>query len=474
MTVTARSAAPPRPGRLLADGWRLALIAAHEDDRPACGSSMLPAPRRRSAPNCTLEVAPRRPMDPHAGHVVLPRRPFRTRDPRPVRHPPRGPPAAPPARAPRPLAHRVPPHAPRRRSRPPVRPRHRLLPLRHRRGRRRLRDPRRPRPRRPHRTRPLPVLGRRRDHPAHQGPTLVRPPRHREALRGSRPRRRHRAGRADQRRHRRRAHPGLLLAVEDALGIDVDVRRPSAVRALLLEPERLYNHVNDLGRHRQRRRLRHRSRPRPTDPRDTSCATTRHSPGTDCCAAESASAAPTIAKVPTSTYPCARPARSPRSSTITLGHTVVADRFTGTAVLTLEQATAHRHPRLRRPRLRGRHRRAHATHPSSDLGAAVHAGRSRRPATSWPASRCVPGGRPPRSPSSRTSPPGSGSRGPILDERSPAAADRRRDPARRARSRGGVARAPSSTASSSPHSGRWPAYVPSTRRSSTGRPCPWP
>ena len=36
------------------------------------------------------------------------------------------------------------------------------------------------------------------------------------------------------------------LAVEDALGIDVD-ERTRAIRALLLEAERLYNHVNDLG-----------------------------------------------------------------------------------------------------------------------------------------------------------------------------------------------------------------------------------
>ena len=82
-----------------------------------------------------------------------------------------------------------------------------LLPVPRGPGRRGLRDPRRTDPRRPHRAWPLPVLGRRRDHPADEGPALVRAPRHREALRGTRPGRGHRARRADQRRHRGRPHP---------------------------------------------------------------------------------------------------------------------------------------------------------------------------------------------------------------------------------------------------------------------------
>ena len=68
-------------------------------------------------------------------------------------------------------------------ARPPTQP----FPFLDRRRRRRLRDPGRPRPRRTHRTRPLPLLRRRRDHPQTQGPALVRPQRHREALRGPAP-----------------------------------------------------------------------------------------------------------------------------------------------------------------------------------------------------------------------------------------------------------------------------------------------
>ncbi len=106
----------------------------------------------------------------------------------------------------------------RRRRSPPAT----AVPFRHRRGPGRLRDPGRAGARRADRTRPLPVLRRRRDHPQAQGPAVVRPPRRREALRG-----RHRDRRACSSPNGSAATPPsatrspTALAVEDALGIVV-------------------------------------------------------------------------------------------------------------------------------------------------------------------------------------------------------------------------------------------------------------
>ena len=125
--------------------------------------------------------------------------------------------------------------------------RHRLLPVRPRRGRRRLRDPRRPHPRRAHRARALPVLRRRRDHPADEGPAVVPAPRRREALRGPHPARGHRAGRADQRRHRRRAHPGLRAGRRGRPRHRGRRPRPRPPGRCCSRPSGCYNHVNDLG-----------------------------------------------------------------------------------------------------------------------------------------------------------------------------------------------------------------------------------
>ena len=63
-------------------------------------------------------------------------------------------------------------------------------PFRTRRGPRGVRDPRRTGARRDDRAGSFPVLRRRRDHPEPEGPAVVRPPRHREALRGPHPGRR--------------------------------------------------------------------------------------------------------------------------------------------------------------------------------------------------------------------------------------------------------------------------------------------
>ncbi|HSO03381.1 MAG TPA: nickel-dependent hydrogenase large subunit, partial [Candidatus Limnocylindrales bacterium] len=156
-----------------------------------------------------------------------------------------------------------------------------------------------------------------------------------------------------------------VLAVEDALGIEVD-SQARAVRALLLEAERLYNHVNDLGAiandvgygiahtHTQRLRehlLRHNK------------ALTGHrllrggisiggahldqSPDLDLIRRTAEEVAEIVA--------------------ITLDHTVVADRFTGTAVLTREQA-AHIGTLGYVARACGIPTDARAEHPSEDLG----------------------------------------------------------------------------------------------------------
>ncbi len=92
-------------------------------------------------------------------------------------------------RPPRPapaLAARLAPDATRRRADAADAHRRRAVPVRHGRRPRRVRDPGRPGPRRAHRTRPLPVLRRRRDHPEDEGPAVVRAPRHRTPLPGTR------------------------------------------------------------------------------------------------------------------------------------------------------------------------------------------------------------------------------------------------------------------------------------------------
>ena len=156
-----------------------------------------------------------------------------------------------------------------------------------------------------------------------------------------------------------------VLAVEDALGIEVDPET-QAVRALLLEAERLYNHVNDLGAiandvgygiahaHTQRLRehlLRHNK------------ALTGHrllrggitiggahlarTPDLDLIRRTADDVAEIVA--------------------ITLHNTVVADRFTGTAVLTTEQA-GHIGTLGYVARASGLRTDARLEHPSSDLG----------------------------------------------------------------------------------------------------------
>jgi Ni,Fe-hydrogenase III large subunit len=127
-----------------------------------------------------------------------------------------------------------------------------------------------------------------------------------------------------------------VLAVEDALGLEVDPHA-RAIRALLLEVERLYNHVNDLGAmandvgygiahtHTQRLRehlLRHNK------------AMTGHRllRGGITIGGAHLTGAPDLDLIRRTADEVAE------IVAITLDHTVVADRFIGTAVLTREQA----------------------------------------------------------------------------------------------------------------------------------------
>ena len=231
---------------------------------------------------------------------------------------------------------------------------------------RRLRDPRRTCARRAHRTRPLPLLGRRRDDPHDEGPPVVRPQGHRAALRGSRPAGRRRARRAHLRRHRRRPQPRLLpRASRTRCGCVV----PHAGQCLRARAARARTPLQPRRRHRralQRRRLRRRQRPRAAHPRTAPAPQRRRHRPPAPARRRSSPAAPPSAQLPD---------HRRRSTTIAADFAdIVAHRarqqhrrrplHRHRRSSTTEQATEHRHARLRRPRLRPRPRRPHATTPS--------------------------------------------------------------------------------------------------------------
>ena len=318
--VGRRDRSPPAPADLLdatGTGWPWSRPTTTPHDADGAAPGRVPVHRRPTRPAGRTARAPRPATDPHVPSLAalsFPAGRFE-REMRdlygiaPDDHP-----------LPRRLVRH--PHWPRgwypmRRDAGPPPPfgRHRAVPVPDGRGRRRLRDPRRARPRRTDRARPLPVLGRRRDHPQAQGPAVVRPQGNREALRGPAPLP---TGIALAERISGDTAVGhalaYCLAVEDALGIDVDPR-PQRARAVLLELERLHNHVADIGALVQRRRLRHRQRPRPAHPRTAAAAqpddhrppaaARRDHPG-------GARAAP---RCPTRPGPRRSPPTSPRSST---------------------------------------------------------------------------------------------------------------------------------------------------------------
>ena len=119
--------------------------------------------------------------------------------------------------------------------------------LRQRRRRRRARDPGRSDPRRHHRTRPLPLLDRRREGAAARGAARLRAQGHRTALRRHAARRRASARRARVGRLDRRLRVGLRDGGGSRARTCAVPARAAWLRALLLERERVANHLGDLG-----------------------------------------------------------------------------------------------------------------------------------------------------------------------------------------------------------------------------------
>ena len=278
-----------------------------------------------------------RPARPEPGRPVVSRRPVRTRNARPVRHRTRRPPTAPPAGPPPALAARLAPDAPRRRTR-----RHRSAT-----------------------DEPFPFLtvegpgvyeipvG-----PVHAG--LIEPGHFRFSVVGEtilklKARLWYVHKGIEKLFEGRAPHDGLALAerisgdtavghtlaycraVEDAL--DTVIRdEAQRIRGILLELERLYNHIADIGAlcndvgygilnaHAQRIR-------------ETLLRLNDHPPATGCCAAASSPAAPRLHQLPDPTELHAIAADIARDRRPRPGPQLVAERFTGTAVLTAEQAT---------------------------------------------------------------------------------------------------------------------------------------
>ncbi|GEL24256.1 formate hydrogenase HycE [Pseudonocardia sulfidoxydans NBRC 16205] len=126
-------------------------------------------------------------------------------------------------------------------------------------------------------------------------------------------------------------------AVEDALGIDVD---PQArrLRAVLLELERLYNHVNDLGAlcndvghgilnaHAQR-------------VRERLLRLNEQVTGHRLLRGAVVAGGAAVARLPDPTVLAEAAADVAEIADLALGHSVVHDRFAGTAILTRDQAT---------------------------------------------------------------------------------------------------------------------------------------
>ena len=143
-----------------------------------------------------------------------------------------------------------------------------------------------PDPRRAHRTGPLPVLGRRRDHPADEGPAVVPAPRRREAVRGTRARPTGSSWPSGSAATPPSGHASpTSMAVEDAAGIEVDRAATRLARALLLELERLHNHVADLGAIANDVGYGIANAHAAAAPRDAAAAQHERRPGTGCCAA---------------------------------------------------------------------------------------------------------------------------------------------------------------------------------------------
>ena len=217
----------------------------------------------------------------------------------------------------------------------------------------------------------------------------------------------HSAGRADLRRHRRRPHPGLLPRGRRRSAH----RRPGRGQADARHPARAGARLQPHRRHRravQRRRPRHPARPRPADQGDSCCASTPTPPATGCFAAASTSAAPPSAPSPTPATSRRSPPTSAKSSTSRSTNSLVAERFTGTAILTTEQARdlGTLGYVARASGIDTDARRDHPTGVLHDYGlnlADMLTVRSRPAATSWPGSSNAPPNSTHRSPCSTPS-----------------------------------------------------------------------
>ena len=142
----------------------------------------------------------------------------------------------------------------------------RTVPVRHRRRPRRLRNPRRSRPRRTHRTRTLPVLGHRRNHHHDEGPPLVRTQRNRETLSRAPLQHRERARGTHQRATPPSATTSPTASPSKTHSTSGPARRaippsPAPRTRTPLQPRRRHR------RARERRRLRHPELARPAHPR---------------------------------------------------------------------------------------------------------------------------------------------------------------------------------------------------------------
>ena len=113
-----RDALADKAEELLDGVFRLALVAGHDDgDRLRGGWCTCSLASGRTAASSSNASCPQRSRGAVAGVGVVPRRPVRTRDARPVRHPPDRPSPAAPAGPARPLAAGLAPDARRRRAR---------------------------------------------------------------------------------------------------------------------------------------------------------------------------------------------------------------------------------------------------------------------------------------------------------------------------------------------------------------------
>ena len=178
--------------------------------------------------------------------------------------------------------------------------------------------------------------------------------------------RRNGAGRANQWRHRCRAHPRLRDAVEEAAGIAWR-GGPCIRRSLLLELERIHNHSRRPRRPRQRRRVRHRKHPRPAICARPCSGSTRPTTGHRLLRGGVTIGGARLLALPDLEVLDFGRSGGPGAGAITLGNATIRDRFCGTAVLSRE-AALHLGTLGYVARASGVDKDARRDHPFIDLG----------------------------------------------------------------------------------------------------------